>query len=235
MANGKYVAYYRVSTVKQGKSGLGLEAQKEAVQRYLNGGRWRMVGEFTEVESGKRKDRPSLTEALALCRLHDATLVIAKLDRLARNVLFTATLMESGVKFTAVDFPDANNLTVHIIAAVAEHEAAMVSARTKAALAAAKARGKVLGCGNDRIAKQARRGARASAIRRAALAEKKNADLRPVIARIRASGATSLRQIADKLNAEEIPTPRNGLKWHANSVRRILGSDVSPVTESGRR
>lgn len=225
MANGKYVAYYRVSTAKQGKSGLGLEAQKEAVQRYLNGGRWRMMGEFTEVESGKRKDRPALADALALCRLHDATLIIAKLDRLARNVLFTATLMESGVKFTAVDFPDANNLTVHILSAVAEHEAAMISARTKAALAAAKARGKVLGCGNDSIAKHAKRGARASAVRRIALAEKRNVDLQPVIARIRASGATSLREIADRLNAQEIPTARRGVKWHANSVRRVLLSE----------
>lgn len=222
MSNGKYVAYYRVSTAKQGRSGLGLEAQKEAVQRYLNGGRWRMMGEFTEVESGKRKDRPALADALALCRLYDATLIIAKLDRLARNVLFTATLMESGVKFTAGDFPDANNLTIHILAAVAEHEAAMISARTKAALAAAKARGKVLGCGNDRIAKHATRGARASALRRAAQAGKRNADLQPVIARIRASGATSLREIAGRLNAQEVPTPRSGVKWHANSVRRVL-------------
>jgi DNA invertase Pin-like site-specific DNA recombinase len=155
MSNRKYVAYYRVSTAKQGRSGLGLEAQREAVERYLHDGRWRMIGEFKEIESGKRKDRPALAYALALCRLHDATLIIAKLDRLARNVLFTATLMESGVKFTAVDFPDANNLTIHILAAVAEHEAAMISTRTKAALAAAKARGKVLGCGIYRIAKHA--------------------------------------------------------------------------------
>lgn len=229
MANGKYVAYYRVSTVKQGRSGLGLEAQKEAVERYLNGGRWRMMGEFTEVESGKRKDRPALAEALALCRVHDATLIIAKLDRLARNVLFTATLMESGVKFTAVDFPDANNLTIHILAAVAEHEAAMISARTRAALAAAKVRGKVLGCGNDHIAKHAKRGARASAARRAALAQKRNADLQPVIARVRASGATSLREIADRFNAEEIPTARRGVKWHATSVRRVLLSKLPDV------
>jgi DNA invertase Pin-like site-specific DNA recombinase len=223
MANGKFVAYYRVSTAKQGKSGLGLDAQKEAVSKYLNGGRWKLAGEFIEVESGKRKDRPALTEALALCRLHNATLVIAKLDRLARNVLFTATLMESSVKFIAVDFPDANNLTIHILAAVAEHEAAMISARTKAALAAAKARGVVLGCGNDNIAAYAKRGAKASALHRGAKAEKRTADLVPRIRHYQAEGATSLRQIATRLNEEGIPTARGG-EWSAVQVQRVLAS-----------
>ena len=111
MANGKFVAYYRVSTVKQGASGLGLEAQQESVRSYLNGGRWKMVDEVTEVESGKRNDRPALANALALCRLHKATLIIAKLDRLARNVAFISNLMEAGVDFLAVDFPQANRLT----------------------------------------------------------------------------------------------------------------------------
>jgi DNA invertase Pin-like site-specific DNA recombinase len=141
VANGKYIAYYRVSTAKQGASGLGLEAQQEAVRGYLNGGRWKMIDEVTEIESGKRNDRPALARALSLCRIHKATLIIAKLDRLARNVNFISNLMESGVEFTAVDFPQANRLTVHILAAVAEHEAAMISARTKAALKAAKVRG----------------------------------------------------------------------------------------------
>lgn len=222
MANGKFVAYYRVSTVKQGKSGLGLEAQKQAVANYLNGGRWKMVGEFVEVESGKRKDRPQLTEALALCRLHGAMLLIAKLDRLARNVLFTATLMESSVKFIAVDFPDANNLTIHILAAVAEHEAAMISARTRGALAAAKARGVVLGCGNDKIAAYAKAGAKASALRRSADAKKRTADLIPRIRHHQAKGAASLRQIADRLNAEGIPTARGGGEWSAVQVQRVL-------------
>src|SRR5215211_2274243 len=145
MAQGKFVAYYRVSTAKQGASGLGLEAQQEAVRTYLNGGPWRLVAEVVEVESGKRNDRPKLAEALRLCRLHGATLIIAKLDRRARNVAFISNLMESGVEFTAVDFPQANRLTVHILAAVAEHEAKAISTRTKDALAAAKARGKKLG------------------------------------------------------------------------------------------
>ena len=103
MANGKFLAYYRVSTAKQGASGLGLEAQQEAVRSYLNGGRWKMVDEVTEIESGKRNDRPALTRALSLCRIHKATLIIAKLDRLARNVNFISNLMESGTEFTAVD------------------------------------------------------------------------------------------------------------------------------------
>src|SRR3712207_3006231 len=135
MAQGRIVAYYRVSTDKQGRSGLGLEAQREAVHRHLNGGSWQLVAEVIEVESGKRNDRPKLAEALRLCRIHKATLIIAKLDRLARNVAFISNLMESGVEFTAVDFPQANRLTVHILAAVAEHEREMISQRTVAALA----------------------------------------------------------------------------------------------------
>src|SRR5215218_5506994 len=114
----RFVAYYRVSTDRQGKSGLGLEAQRKAVLDYLNGGAWELVGEFTEVESGKRSDRPELERALEACRRQKAKLVIAKLDRLSRNLAFIATLMEAGVEFVAVDNPHANKLTVHILAAV---------------------------------------------------------------------------------------------------------------------
>jgi hypothetical protein len=117
---GKFVAYFRVSTDKQGKSGLGLEAQRKAVLDYLNGGSWELIEEFVEVESGKHADRPQLAAALAACKKHKARLVIAKLDRLSRNLAFIAALMESGVEFTAVDNPHANKLTVHILAAVAE-------------------------------------------------------------------------------------------------------------------
>ena len=119
--SGRFVAYYRVST---GKQGLGLDAQKKAVLDWLNGGRWQLAGEFTEKESGKRNDRPELAKALALCRLRKATLIIAKLDRLSRNVAFVSSLMDSGADFVCVDFPQANRLTIHILAAVAEHEAA---------------------------------------------------------------------------------------------------------------
>lgn len=146
MATGKFVAYYRVSTAEQGRSGLGLEAQREAVRVYLDGGRWRLIGEYTEVESGKVRSRPELTEALERCRLTGATLVIARLDRLGRNLAFLAQLMDSeDVPFVAVDNPHATRFTLHILAAVAEPEAALISARTKAALAAAKARGTRLG------------------------------------------------------------------------------------------
>jgi DNA invertase Pin-like site-specific DNA recombinase len=117
MAAGRFAAYYRVSTKRQGHSGLGLEAQRQAVITYLNGGKWKLVAEETEIESGTRKgnNRPALARALAQCRLHNATLIIAKLDRLARNVAFISNLMESGVDFVACDFPQANRLTVHIL------------------------------------------------------------------------------------------------------------------------
>src|SRR2546429_6057628 len=153
---GKFVAYFRVSTDRQGKSGLGLEAQRKSVRDYLDGGRWSLVAEFTEIESGKHNDRPGLVKAPAGCKKQKARLVIAKLDRLSRNLAFIATLMDSGVEFTAVDNPHANKLTIHILAAVAQHEREMISERTKAALQAAKARGKQLG--NPRLAEAAKRG-----------------------------------------------------------------------------
>src|SRR5262245_56388750 len=156
---GKFIAYFRVSTDRQGKSGLGLEAQREAVLNYLNGGSWTMVAEFTEVEGGKHADRPQLAAALAACEKQKAKLVIAKLDRLSRNLAFIATLMDSGVEFVAVDNPHANKLTIHILAAVAQHEREMIAQRTREALAAAKARGVKLG--NPRLA-EARAGVTAA-------------------------------------------------------------------------
>src|SRR3954453_14161932 len=148
MANGRFIAYYRVSTQAQGASGLGLEAQRAAVLAYLDGGSWHLADEFVEVESGRKDDRPELAKALAACRRLGATLVIAKLDRLARRVSFVSALMDSGVEFVAVDFPTANKLTIHILAAVAEHEREMIAKRPKDALAAAKARGRKLGWAN---------------------------------------------------------------------------------------
>ncbi|SRR6266446_3702386 len=146
MTPGYCIAYYRVSTKRQGQSGLGLDAQKDAVMAYLNGGNWTLKEEFVEVESGRKvKNRPALQQAIAACRKHKATLVIAKLDRLARNVAFISNLMESKVAFVAVDNPHATRFTLHILAAVAEHEADIISQRTKSALSAAKARGTELG------------------------------------------------------------------------------------------
>jgi DNA invertase Pin-like site-specific DNA recombinase len=142
---GKFIAYFRVSTDRQGKSGLGLDAQREAVMNYLNGGRWTLVDEFTEVESGKRSDRPELEKALMACRKHKAKLVIAKLDRLSRNVHFISGLKERKVDFVACDMPSANAFMINVYAAVAQEERRMISDRTKAGLAAAKARGVKLG------------------------------------------------------------------------------------------
>jgi DNA invertase Pin-like site-specific DNA recombinase len=223
MANGRFISYLRVSTAQQGASGLGLEAQREAVLQYLNGGRWTLAQEVVEIESGKRNDRPALATALRLCKKNRATLVIAKLDRLARNVAFIANLMESGVEFVAVDMPQATKFTVHIMAAVAEQEAEAISKRTRAALEAARARGKVLG---GRRVSEARWGEiRESALQvKAQKAEKVRAEVLPVITKIRAAGATSLRQIAAGLNAQEIPTPRGAGEWSAVQVQRILNS-----------
>ena len=219
---GKFIAYYRVSTQRQGRSGLGLEAQRRAVLDHLNGGNWRIVAEFTEIESGKRKDRPKLAEALAACRVHGAKLVIAKLDRLARNVAFVSSLMEAGVDFEAVDFPQANRLTIHILAAVAEHEARMISERTKAALAAAKRRGVALGGIRDGhvpfTAKVRALGVKA----RAANVARRAADMAPIIAELQAAGVHSRSAIAAELNARAIPTMSGTGRWQATSVTRLL-------------
>src|SRR5215208_580927 len=183
MARGRFISYLRVSTDRQGRSGLGVEAQRAAVENYLNGGSWTLVAEFVEVESGRRDDRPKLQEALRMCHVHNAKQVIAKMDRLARNVCFISNLMESGVDFVAVDFPQANRLTVHILAAVAEHEAEMISTRTRDALRAAKARGVKLGK-PENLRRQdigRVRGARAGA----AQARDRAVDLKPILDELR--------------------------------------------------
>ena len=152
MSDGKFVSYYRVSTERQGQSGLGLEAQKEAVNRWLGTNQHELVSEHVEIESGRRDDRPELAAAIKDAKKAGATLVIAKLDRLARDIYTISRLMRSGVKFVAVDNPHANELTVHLLAVMAEHEAKQISERTKAALKAAKARGVKLGASNPLIA-----------------------------------------------------------------------------------
>lgn len=221
MPSGRFIAYYRVSTERQGRSGLGMDAQRNAVSDYLNGGDWKLVGEVVEVESGKRNDRPRLAEALALCRIHNATLIIAKLDRLARNVAFIANLMEAGVEFVACDFPQANRLTIHVLAAVAEHEREMISKRTSEALAAAKARGVKLGGKRPGALPNAAEGRAMGRAARSEVATKRALDLLPVIEAIKAEGACSLRQVAAALNARGIQPPRGGL-WSAVQVQRII-------------
>ena len=219
MAKGRYVSYLRVSTDRQGKSGLGLDAQRRAVADFLNGGRWDLIAEFVEVESGKQDNRPKLAKALALCRLHNATLVIAKLDRLSRDAAFLLGLQKAGVRFVAADMPEANELVVGIMAVVAQAERKMISARTKAALAAAKAKGVQLGK-SENLRNQDRGRVRGRA-RRAEIASERVADLRPILADVQASGASSLRQIAAGLNQRGIPTAQGGV-WSAVQVKRVL-------------
>ena len=211
VAQGKFVAYYRVSTDRQGASGLGLEAQQASVRQFLNGGTWTLLDEFVEIESGKRIKRPQLAAALEVCKKRKATLVIAKLDRLARNVHFISGLMESGVEFIAADNPAANKLMIHMLAAFAEHEREMISTRTRQALAAARERGAVLG-GPNISALNAEKAMAADIFARA---------MAPLIDEIRRSGIRSVRGIAEELNKRGIASPR-GARWHLRSVDRLL-------------
>ena len=215
LPRGKFIAYFRVSTDRQGKSDLGLDAQREAVLNYLNGGSWSLAQEFVEVESGKHSERPQLAAALAACKKHRAKLVIAKLDRLSRNLAFVATLMDSGVEFVAVDNPHANKLTVHILAAVAQHEREMIAQRTREPLQAAKARGTRLG--NPKLEKARRRAFQANM----EAAQRFAANVLPVIQQIQASGVRSLRGVARALTARGIKTARGG-EWSAVQVADIL-------------
>ena len=221
MPNGNFIAYFRVSTERQGRSGLGLEAQRKAVADFLNGGNWSLVAEFTEVESGKKNERPQLAAALAAARIHGATLVIAKIDRLSRNAHFLLGLKEGGVDFVAVDLPSANRLTVGIMALVAEQEREAISARTKAALEAAKARGTKLGNPNGITTEAAAKGREEGRAARTAKAAARATDLAPVIAKIREQGVTSLSGIAGVLNSMSIKTARGG-EWSAVQVQRVL-------------
>lgn len=212
------VAYYRVSTAKQGRSGLGLEAQRAAVGQLVASRGGRLVGEFVEVESGRRADRPQLAAALAACRAYRATLMIAKLDRLARNVHFVSGLMESKVDFVAADLPSVTKFTLHILAALAEEEARMISARTKAALSAAKARGVRLG--NPRLLAGDAAGARRAAAAKSAMAHARASNLAPIIAEIRGAGIKSHAGIARALTARGVPTLSGRGGWHGAQVAR---------------
>jgi DNA invertase Pin-like site-specific DNA recombinase len=216
----RFVSYYRVSTSQQGASGLGLEAQREAVARHVAGAAGVIVAEFQEIESGKKNDRPQIAAALGACRLRRATLVIAKLDRLARNVHFISSLMESGVDFVACDNPHATRLTIHILAAVAEHEREMISARTIAALQAAKARGVKLG--NPKLKPGDRWIARTARAARTANANAHATDVMPYIEAARKAGCTTLSDLARALTARGIETPAGEQEWNTTQVRRVL-------------
>ena len=213
MNKSNYVAYYCVSTQRQGRSGLGLEAQERAVADYLPVGK-ELLQSFTEVETGKGSNalnkRPVLCEALAYAKKHKATLIVAKLDRLARNVAFVSALMECKVPFVCADMPEANELTLHIIAAVAQYEARMISERTKAALQAAKARGVKLGnpnlhLNNDKAKAQAQ-----------LFADK----LKDTLAGWKAQGMSQRAMVA-QLNTLGVPTAR-GSMWSLVQLQRVL-------------
>jgi len=239
-STGKFIAYYRVSTDKQGKSGLGLEAQRQAVANYLNGGDWKIIAEFTEVESGRRSDRPQLDAALKAARLHRAAIVVSKVDRLTRSVAFLSKLLEANVDVRFADLPQIEGpigqFMLQQMASVAQLEAGLIGKRTREALAAAKERGTKLGGIRRKVIGKDERGkktygeqvlnvsAKTRKLAAKALRERTDArasDLAPIIEELQAGGATSLRAIAAGLNDRGIPTARGG-EWSSPQVMRIL-------------
>lgn len=213
------VTYYRVSTKRQGESGLGLEAQKQSVLSFLQGSNWTLLREFVEIESGKQDQRPKLREALKLCRVTNSTLIVARLDRLSRNLSFLVSLKESGVCFLCADNPNANELTIHLLSVLAQHERQVISERTKAALRAAKARGVKLGNPGIRDLRPNKREAANAA--RIVIADSFVEDVAEIITDIQETGVDSLAGIARELNSRGIPAQRGGL-WQAAQVRRVL-------------
>ena len=207
----KAIAYYRVSTDRQGKSGLGLEAQNETVKQFATFKQWELIGEFTEIESGKKNNRPQLQEALKQCLKQKAVLVIAKLDRLGRNVAFISSLMESKVEFVAVDNPHANRLMLHLLAAFAEHEREQISTRTKEALKVAKNRGIILGkYGRNVLSQQNMK-----------LADDFAKTMIPIISELKSDGFITLRALRDELNNRSISSFRKDCQWHLDTVFNI--------------
>jgi DNA invertase Pin-like site-specific DNA recombinase len=225
------VAYYRVSTSEQGRSGLGLEAQRAAVEDYLRRNGATLVAEFTEVESGARNDRPQLLAALKRAKLSVATVVIAKLDRLSRNAAFLLTLRDAGTDFVAVDMPNANAVTVGIMAVIAEDERRLISERTKAAMQAAKARGVKLGNPNGADAfRTGFLGARIGTEANQAKAQSRAESLREVLSEIQANGAVSYAAVAKALNDRHIAT-RLGRNWQPCSVKMLMSRLGKHLTE----
>lgn len=232
----KFVSYLRVSTEMQGRSGLGLEAQRQAVATFLHNGHRTVLAEFVEIESGSRNDRPELQRALALCRLQNAILVIAKLDRLSRDAHFLLGLQKTGARFVATDMPEANEMVVGIMAVIAQAEREMISKRTREALAAKrafyaalsdaelaalKAAGKATQLGNPTHLGKQDLGRLLGRARQQEIANSRAADLAPIIADIRATGATSLRAMAAGLNDRGIPAARGG-SWGASQVQKVI-------------
>lgn len=226
MGTGRYVSYYRVSTDKQGKSGLGLQAQRETVRQRLNGGEWEIVSEFTEVETGTAKrERPELSRALSYCRAMGARLIVANVSRLTRDPDFMSTLVKAGVEVEFCDLPNVDGpvgtFMLRQMLSVAELEAGMISERTRKALAAAKARGQKLGGDRGNLPAVSEKGRVVSLAKRQGNAARRSDDLAPIIAELRAAGAQSLREIASGLNAKGVQTARGG-EWSAVQVKRVL-------------
>ena len=225
MAIGAFVSYRRVSTARQGRCGLGLDAQRAAVTGYLNSGDWRLVGEFVEVESGRNADRPKLAEALACARLHRAALVVAKVDRLTRSLAFLSKLLEAGVDVRFCDLPQIEGPTgrfmLQQMAAVAELEAGMIGDRTRKALAAAKARGVKLGGIRPGVEMTAETRTMGTAAK-VAQAKARAADLLPTLATLQADGVTTLAALAGALTQRGIPTARGAAVWTPMQVSRVL-------------
>lgn len=226
MANGRFVAYYRVSTSRQGISGLGLEAQRQTVATYLNGGRWSIIADFTEVESGRRSDRPELDKALAACRLHRVPLIVANVSRLTRSAGFLNALLASGARVHFCDLPEASGATGRFVlqqmSAVAELEAGLISERTKKALAASpKPKGGYRGAKHYIPTAE---DVRASVKARQAIARDRASAIAPTVRELQVGGITSLRGIAVALSEREIPAPRGGAQWSASQVQRLLAT-----------
>jgi DNA invertase Pin-like site-specific DNA recombinase len=219
-----FVAYYRVSTDKQGRSGLGLEAQRQAVASYLNGREHRIVGEFTEVESGRRSDRPELAKALTTARLHRVPIIVAKVDRLTRSVAFLSRLLEAGVDVRFADLPQIEGPTgrfmLQQMASVAELEAGLISTRTKAALAAVKSRGVRLGGNRGAIISREARATGRTA--QSARSKTRAADLAPILTELRHAGVNTLAAIGRALTDRRIPTARGLPNWSPSQVSRVL-------------
>lgn len=207
------VPYYRVSTQRQGQSGLGLEAQQQAVEAFARSNDYKLLQDFTEIETGRKNKRPLLEKALTACKKQKAVLLIARLDRLSRNVAFVSRLMEAGVEFKAVDNPYASKLVVHIMAAFAQHECELVSIRTKTALAAAKRRGVVLGrYGSEVLSKRHRENALAFAL-----------EMKPLLLQLQEDGYKTVRSLVKELNRRHVPTYHKAHhRWHVRTVHRLL-------------
>lgn len=206
----KYVAYYRVSTPRQGQSGLGLEAQQKAIELYLGSHKTSIIAEFTDVESGSKKNRSELNKALKMCKKERAILIIAKLDRLTRNVHFVTGLMESKVKFVAADVPHANKLMIHLMAAFAEHEQEMISQRTREALQAARARGVKLGSNGKNLAALNKKKADEFALK-----------MKPILEGLNEKGFLSNRAMVKALNNRKIKSA-TGKQWHLQTLYSVI-------------